>query len=87
MSNEMKLIMELCGALGFNVEVKADYQERRVSKTLAMELNKPFYRHGHELALCVKGDGQMLDIDENDMYLARLTAPIVSYKLTPKTHK
>lgn len=85
MTDEMKLIMALCNVLGFDIETKLDYQERRISKSFARAVNSRIYGNENELTLlCIEGEGQLLDIDENGMYLARLTKPIISYKLTPK---
>ena len=84
MTDEMKLIMALCDALGFDVEVNCDYRERRISKSHAMQINQGF--QNHELTLQTK-EAYLLDVDDNEMYLARLSNPIVSYRLAKKEDK
>lgn len=83
MSDEMKLLMALCDALGFDVETKYDYKERRISKTHAMQINRG-YNVSPKLSLQTNGRHNMLDIDDDGMYLARLEKPIISYSLTNK---
>ena len=85
MNNIEKKLDALIDALGFDVETDVDYQERRISKTFARTVNSSIYGRENGLTLmCVKGEGGLLDIDENDMYLARLTKPIVNYKLSAR---
>ena len=85
MNNIEKKLDALIDALGFDVETDVDYQERRISKTFARTVNSSIYGRENGLTLmCVKGEGGLLDIDENDMYLARLTKPIVNYKFSAR---
>jgi len=85
MSNEMKLIMALCDALGFEVETTIDYQPRKENKQSAMNWNSG--RQGLERVLATTGTGNMLDIDDNDEYTSLLTSPVIDYKLTQKPTK
>ncbi len=79
MSEEMKLLMALCDALGFAVEVSHDSDERKVTGTTASRIhNNP---GASQRALCADSAGQ-LDKDDQGMYTSYLIDPITSYKLT-----
>jgi len=86
MSEEMKLLMALCDALGFAVEAEYDYDERKVTGTEASRINSnidyPDYR-GRSLRTEAGGMGMaVLEKDEQGMYTSYLTSPKTSYKLT-----
>ncbi len=76
MSEEMKLIVALCSALGFKVERTIDRKERKETKDNAMK-----YNTGHVTERKLTYSGVMLDIDKDGMYTSYLTEPEVSYKL------
>jgi hypothetical protein len=86
MSKEMKLLMELCSALGFDVETIVDRKERKEHKNTAMRYNKGpgFPQQDRTLKLEAGDMGMILDIDEDGMYTSYLKDPEISYKLTRK---
>lgn len=73
MSQEMKLLMALTEALGFEVETTLDYQERKTHTPVGLECGR----------VC-ESDGQGYIRDEHGVYTSRLAAPIVDYKLTKR---
>jgi hypothetical protein len=86
MSEEMKLLMALCDAMGFTVETEYDYDERKVSGTVASRINSGIdYPDFRGLALRT-GTGAMgvaiLEKDDQGMYTSYRTTPRTSYKLT-----
>jgi hypothetical protein len=85
MSEEMKLLMALCDAMGFAVEVETDYNERKEKRDAAMLHNRGvgYPETGRGLRIKPGSVCAMLDIDEDGMYTSYLTKPITSYKLTP----
>lgn len=82
MTNEMKLLMALCDALGFEVETTLDYQERKENQHEAMRHNQGngFPETDRHL---LHTNGR-LDIDEDGWYRSRLDNPEMDYKLTKK---
>jgi hypothetical protein len=87
MSEEMKLLMALCDALGFAVEVERDYCERKVTGEQASKINGSIDYPGLSgLGLKSKpGEMGMLERDNQGMYTTLLVEPKTSYKLTPLT--
>jgi len=81
MSEEMKLIKALCDALGFDVVTTTDRKERKETKSAAMIINGN-RKTGRTLG--VRGNGVMLDIDEDGMYTSYLINPEISYKVITK---
>ena len=88
MSEEMKLLMAMCDALGFAVEVNRDYKEQKESKSNAMRHNTGAFEKGTDRNLvCEPESGGpfcqgILLIDDDGLYTSRLIDPILSYKLT-----
>lgn len=80
MTDEMKLLMALCDALGFKVETLLDYKEMKVSKSEAMPYNMGYT---NQIWTLDSNSGE-LAIDEDGMYTRMLTNPEVSYKLTER---
>ena len=85
MTQEMKLLMALTEALGFEVETTLDYDERKIPP----ELKDGMLSHGalfgaKRRLVYNEGYGNGLLIDEDGMYVSRLTTPIVDYKLRAK---
>lgn len=83
MSQEMKLLLALTEALGFEVETTLDYQERKEPKHIAI----PTYNSGRtdlDRELVAEGPHNMLLIDEDGMYTSMLKSPIVDYKVRAK---
>jgi len=78
MSEEMKLLMALCDALGFEVERTLDSKERKEPAESAKIINTNYARTDRQL-LSVNGE---LVIDNNKMYTSYLREPETSYKLT-----
>ena len=77
MTNEMKLLMAMCDALGFEVETTLDYQETITYRTP---------QNGHNKAGVVfstDNSGAYI-IDDDGKYKLRLETPIVDYKLTKR---
>lgn len=79
MSNEMKLLMALCGALGFNVETIRDYREEVVKPHMVEIFTQRIHQERK-----LKHDGTSCIKDSNDNYVSILKEPVVSYKLTNK---
>ena len=80
MSEEMKLITALCKALGFEVEVEHNYDERKEPKrNISRYQSMMAHTHsdGRELAHL----GGAYVIDRNGDYTTRLIKPITMYKL------
>jgi hypothetical protein len=86
MTQEMKLLMALTEALGFDLEVIIDRKERKEEKHNAMEYNKGFGFPAKDRILTSTGPHGMLDIDEDGLYTSVLKVPTVDYKLTAR-HK
>jgi len=82
MTNEMKLLQELCKALGFQVETIIDREERKETKLTAKRFQKGLVTPSEARRLKRSWSGAMLDIDEDGMYTSYLIDPIISYKLT-----
>lgn len=86
MSNEMKLLLAMCKAMGLKVEAEYDREERKIRKEEAMRINSHIdYPELRGLSLKSRegGMGQaMLDVDDEGMYTAFLDTPVVSYKVT-----
>lgn len=80
MTNEMKLLQELCKALGFKIETIIDRKERKECRAAAMQYNNPYQEFGRRIE--TKGATGMFDIDKNGMYTTYLINPVISYKLT-----
>ena len=88
MSEEMKLLMALCDALGFAVEVERDRKERKERHSDAMKHNTGPFEKGTDRALKCEpvsnhpfDQGKLL-IDDEGLYTSYLIDPIRSYKLT-----
>lgn len=81
MSEEMKLITALCEALGFEVEVKRDYDERKVTGTEASRINSVI-QYPDAIGRALKGAGGVFQKDDQGLYTSVLIEPIISYKLT-----
>jgi len=86
MSEEMKLLKELCNALGFEVGTIIDRKERKEHGDNVMRYNKGIgYPEQDRRLLGGKGKhGDMLDIDEDGMYTSYLIKPVINYKLTKR---
>jgi hypothetical protein len=84
MSEEMKLLMALCDALGFAVEVERDYCERKVTGETASRINSKI-DHPYFSGLELKAKAGELERDNQGMYTALLVEPETSYKLTTLT--
>lgn len=81
MTDEMKLLQELCKALGFQVERTINREERKETQERAMRYNRGLKSLLEDRALKTSEDGG-LDIDKDGMYISYLVNPIISYKLT-----
>jgi len=83
-TNEMKLLMALCDALGFEVEETLDYQEREEApeniKYFNPNIDYPMAR-GRSL---VAKNGEF-ERSEHGGYRSRLTSPIIDYKIFGKS--
>ena len=78
MDNTQKLLIELCGALGFEVITHLDYDEKDVEEVQISHIN----RHGSDRVMC--SDYGFLIRNDDGSYRSRLKDPIVSYELKPK---
>lgn len=81
MTDEMKLLQELCKALGFEIETILDRDERKESKSNAREYNSGI-RYPAIQGRTLSHTFGAYDIDEDGMYTSYLIKPIISYKLT-----
>jgi len=82
MTNEMKLLQQLCKTLGFEVETIIDRKERKENKQTAMAYNSPYGQVDRRLKFGRGKFGNDLDIDKDGMYTSYLIEPVISYKLT-----
>jgi len=80
MSEEMKLLMALCDALGFEVKKHADVKERQET-ALAAKHHMNHYAHTDRQLLDINGE---LAIDSNGMYTSYLRTPETSYTVNKK---
>ena len=84
MTNEMKLLMAMCDALGFEVETTLDYQEAKITKD---QHNSRVHRTCHQInddpRVTSHHNGKYV-FDEDGMYTTKLRSPIVDYKLTKR---
>jgi len=84
-SQEMKLLEALCDALGFDIHITLDRQERKETHANAMKSNRgPGANVDRELLVESGGFGMKLDIDCDGMYTSYLRNPIISYKLSKR---
>lgn len=83
MTNEMKLLMELCDALGFKVKTNLDRKETKITKHELSSINRG-WPHNSRWRIKGLGSTQLMDIDENGMYTKFLIEPEVSYTLTKR---
>jgi hypothetical protein len=81
MSEEMKLLMALCDALGFAVVVERDYDERKVTGCEASRINAAVRTPSDTGRGLRTKEGIELAKDEQGMYTSYLLEPITSYKL------
>ena len=85
MTQEMKLLMALTEALGFEIETTLDYEERKVpAQYKDLLLNTGSHIGVKRMLVYNEGHGNGLYIDDDGMYASRLTTPIVDYKIKPK---
>ena len=85
MTDEMKLLMALCDALGFGVEVTMDREPRKETKEMAMCHNTGIgWPHTDRRLVCEDHHSGRLLIDKDGLYTSELRDPIVSYKLHKK---
>lgn len=82
MTNEMKLLQELCKALGFQIETTIDRKERKETAITAEWYNKGPGQLRQYRRLKSDEPHGMLDIDKDGMYTSYLIEPVISYKLT-----
>ena len=80
MSEEMKLIVALCSALGFKVERTVNYNERKETKETGIQYIMDMVFRGSDRELKTDASGAYL-IDEEGGYISRLKHPEISYKL------
>ena len=80
MSDEMKLITALCEALGFEVVIDRDYQERKEVQPFARQYQSDI-NYPHTRGRKLEDRAGTYCIDENGKYTSRLIEPIKSYKL------
>jgi len=88
MTNEMKLLTELCRALGFTVEVTTDYKEQMISQNKGHEI-MDIHRHSvdgytSDCSVYIVSDGGTYKRGPNGEYYTRLAKPEITYKLTKK---
>ena len=81
MTNEMKLLQQLCKALGFKVETIMDREVRKESKSNALRYNSGIHCPDMQGRALTNIFGR-LDIDEDGMYTSYLIEPIITYQLT-----
>lgn len=80
MTNEMKLIMALCDALGFDVEETPHYNYRLVLKEEADLFADTGYIDDRRLTMV---DGRFL-VNNKGMYQSELIKPEITYKLVKR---
>lgn len=81
MSDEMKLLMAMCDALGFEVEIIKDYQKRtELVEAAKLYISLPSLKHSRRLT----STNGKYDIDEYGFYTSMLTDPVLDFKLTKK---
>tara|TARA_R110002020_G_scaffold436195_1_gene646390 strand:+ start:54 stop:353 length:300 start_codon:yes stop_codon:yes gene_type:complete len=84
MTNEMKLLIALCDALGFEVDTVLDYQEREVSQSDG-------HKHIERINSLSNGNMTLKSFDQewirskDGSYFTMLVIPEVEYKLTKKS--
>lgn len=78
MSEEMKLLMAMCEAMGLKVERDVDYQETPVSRFDGHQIIHSPQRGSYTL---VSQNGGWVRNDEGG-YIRRLINPEISYKVT-----
>ena len=83
MTQEMKLLMALTEALGFEIDTTLDYDEQKESEFGKDGVMNGYINHPR----CMKyndkhGTGRVMDMD--GMYKSMLKAPIVDYKVRDK---
>ena len=84
MTDEMKLLMALCEALGFVVEQKQDYKEMPVCRDIGRNMIAGMsYQQNSEYTLKTDGNNAWSRGDD-DGYIRKLRNPEISYKLTKK---
>ncbi len=86
MTNEMKLLMALCDALGYKVETIVDWKESKIDKAESKRLGQLYNpkRKVWRLALTEGRSGLRYEIDEDGMYTKMLIEPETSYTLTKR---
>lgn len=90
MSNEMKLLMALCDAMGFSVETILDYKEREEGKDAAQKYNKGIgfpNPDGRRLRCGAGGFGDMLERTDKGGYISQLIQPEISYRVMRKVNE
>jgi len=80
MTQEMKLLMAMCDAMGLEVTTIIDYQPRKETETGARHWNDGYSGRDRHLS----ATAGRIDIDEDGMRTSLLKAPIVDYKVTSK---
>tara|TARA_R110000851_G_C12776768_1_gene534832 strand:- start:280 stop:531 length:252 start_codon:yes stop_codon:yes gene_type:complete len=78
MSEEIKLLMAMCEALGLKVERIADCRERKEPQQFAMLYKGLSTSSDRQL----RNTGGMFDIDNEGFYTSYLVNPEISYKVT-----
>jgi len=80
MTDEMKLLVAMCDALGFEVEVDADYQRSTTNHVIDNGGVVHQYRRMITETLSTK-----FSKNREGLYMTELIKPLISYKLIPKT--
>jgi len=74
-SDEMKLLMAMCDAMGFKVEENLDYKEEGFSE-------EDYKLWGFNTNSILRDQGREFVVSGNGEYVTRLIYPIKSYKVT-----
>lgn len=89
MTDEMKLLMALCDAMGFDVKRTSDFKGCEISEEEGHSMIQSTIRgHARDYHLEVEGNGvggAAYKRGENNSYFKRLKSPIVDYKLTRRS--
>lgn len=83
MGNEMKLLMALCDALGFEVEVEEDFDEKDYT-VYGSDMPMLNILNSIPNGRTICGDGPIVEVESGKAINTKLITPICSYKLTRK---
>lgn len=87
MTSEMKLLMALCDALGFEVEVDSDYGEKVITREQTKEL---LFKQDELLAqgmVFKENDKGGLYFNDDELNVVMLIEPVSTFRLIKKKSK